>query len=80
MWPYIDLDLMSVVRGLDRGYKPRSFTILAWRVTDGDNHKCSLVGIITLDQGKCSLCEKALARLILISTHSASTQFADRTI
>jgi len=65
MCPYMDLDLVSVIRGPDENTLPGSFPVLARWMADGDDHKCGLVRIITLDQGKRSLCKQSLARLVL---------------
>lgn len=73
MWPYMDLDVMSVVFGPNENNVPGSFTILAGGMADSDDHKGGLVGIITLDQGKRSLREQTLAGLILILTNPVSS-------
>lgn len=67
---------MSVVCGLDQRDVPGGFTVLTWRVSEGDDYKSGFVRIVTLDQSKYSLREQTLARLILDSTHLASTQLA----
>ena len=61
---------MSVIRGSDGDNLPGSFAVLAGGVADGDDHKGGFIGIITFDQGKCSLCEQTLARLVLSATPS----------
>ena len=71
----MDLDIMSVVRGPDEDGVPCGFTVFAWGMADGDDHKSSLVCIITLDQGKRSLCEQTLAGLVLKSARSVSIWF-----
>ena len=48
---------MSVVRGLSENGLPGSFAVLTRWMADGDDHKCGLIRIITLDQGKRSLCK-----------------------
>lgn len=61
----MDLDLMSVVRGLGGNSLPRRFAVLTWRMPDGDDHKGGLIGIVALDQGKRSLCKQTLTGLVL---------------
>ena len=77
MCPYTDLHVMSVIRGSNEDSIPRSFTVLAGRMADGDDHKGGLISIITFNQGKCTLREQTLARLVLGSTRSALIWFAD---
>ena len=64
---------MSVVREPGENSLPGCFAVLTWWMANGDDHKCGLIGIITLDQGKRSLCEQSLAGLVLGRTRSAST-------
>ena len=68
---------MSVIRGPNRDSIPRSFTALTRGMTDGDDHKGGLVSIITFNQSKCALREETLAGLVLGSTRSVLTWFAD---
>lgn len=61
---------MSAVHRPNQGIIPGSFTVLTGRVTDGNDHKSGFVGVVTFNQGKCTLCEQTLARLILHLTIS----------
>ena len=77
MCPYIDLQVVSVVHEYTLHHVPRSFAVLTGWVPNSDDHKCGFISIITFNQSKCSLCEQTLAGLVLNSTQSAWTWFAD---
>lgn len=61
----MDLGVVSVARGPNNDSMPCSFAVFARRVADGDDHKCCFIGVVTLDQGKCSLHKQTLTGLVL---------------
>lgn len=61
----MDLGGVSVARGRNSDSIPCRFTVFAWGMADGDDHKCGFIGVITLDQGKCALRKQSLTGLVL---------------
>lgn len=75
----MDLGVVSVAHGPNNDRMPCSFTVFAWRMANGDDHKCGFIGVITLDQCKCPFRKQTLTGLVLCSIRSAASWYADGT-